>query len=1623
MLRHQILNHRVVTGLTFALVLLLPVFAATAHAAGRTIYEGGFDIGDLNWSEAGDGTVVPVLDGTRNLDDTDIPQLLGRSLTLLVPVDASVGDIEIVPLATRSIDAPAPLRVVGRTFSSEGIAAAQSLHGDPAEGLYPAAWGRYGGTHVTRGFRTVSLTVYPIRATRSGQDDWRSLEFLERFEVRLLPSMTPFDPETVAVRLRKVPGERARLERALAAVVDNPEALAGYQREDGVTVAQPAQGFDPSKTPTLSGSDVSYLIITSDALASAFQPLADFRSAQGLPAVVKTIDWIEENYRHGVDMQETIRMFIREAYQRWGVEYVLLGGDTDIVPARFIVSDFYPPGGTTDIPADLYFACLDGNWNADGDMVFGEPNQSALNPGDDCDMSSDVSFGRAPVSDAAAATVFVNKVIAQESAPSGSGYGNRFMFAAEVLFRNEGGDITLDGADYAEGLIDSVIVPCTGMEYVRLYESWNELDEFSQPLYPGAVNETRQAVLDSMNTGHYGIVNQIGHGFFFDMSVGDLNITGGDADGLTNDNKFLMYALNCASAAFDYACLMERFVQNPNGGSFASIGASRAAFPSTANDFQVEFFDQLMCEGEGRLGDLMTLSRLPWLDFAATNSFTRWTYMNYTLLGDPAQKVWTADPAAIDITAPASLVTGQTTVDVTIASGVTPVMGAQVTLARADGVYVRDVTDALGEVSLPVVLTEGGDLTLTVSGHDIEQAALTVPVTNPGAYIALESMTVIDDGTQGSSGNGNGVVDAGETVALLARFEDTGAGGATGLTATLTTTTPGLILSVDQVPVPNIPGGGAADASAPFVVVTHELMWDGMIMSFDIEVDDGGTSWFSEWDSQLLAPEPEPIALSWFDTFYGDGDGVVEDGERLSLVVRLKNFGAGGADVITGHLRSNSMNVTLYDSLVTYSDLDLMDESNGDALFSMAINDTSQVYDARFDFVDDMGRTFTHSFQISDPDVPQGVDSGLTLGADVIELVWDPLEAEDARGYHVYRSDTEGGPYERANIDLLEGISYFRDDGLDLLTRYFYRVAAVNTSLIEGALSDPFAKSTAPPETGDFPLPFGRETDSHCAVGDVTGDGRLEVVLTADEVYVWTADGGELFDGDSDAQTRGPITDLDGRLTAMAVTLADLDGEPGDEIICSDRDQKLIYVYKSDGTLLPGWPQPTGDLWVWAPAAVGDIDGDGEPEIVCNNLSRITLAWNADGTEVRDGDANPSTNGPLIDRTAELSWAGWNRSGPALFDLDHDGAKDIIFGTRYGWETMNSLRAYRWDGTQIDGFPVETALGGDIMVSPTVADLDDDGDWEIIFVSEDDQLHVVHEDGSYYSGFPIYFRAQSNAGDNTCPSPAVGDFDEDGELEIVAVEVFNSLRSDVHVIDTDIGGGTSGQTMSGWPISVPGNSNSNPVVGDINGDGSLDILYGIGGGNTESPNNLYAFQFDGTDVEGFPLTLGGPIKPSPVICDLDEDRDVDIVYGGWDLQIHVWDMPYTFDGTKAPWLTFRGSNLRDGVFRVLSTTEVPDIARPVQLSLLPNHPNPFNPSTEVKLYVPGDGGQVDLRIDVYDVAGRRVSTLVQGYVTPGWHAVTWEGRDDSGQPQASGIYFLRARTGDTQATVKMSLVK
>jgi hypothetical protein len=101
--------------------------------------------------------------------------------------------------------------------------------------------------------------------------------------------------------------------------------------------------------------------------------------------------------------------------------------------------------------------------------------------------------------------------------------------------------------------------------------------------------------------------------------------------------------------------------------------------------------------------------------------------------------------------------------------------------------------------------------------------------------------------------------------------------------------------------------------------------------------------------------------------------------------------------------------------------------------------------------------------------------------------------------------------------------------------------------------------------------------------------------------------------------------------------------------------------------------------------------------------------------------------------------------------------------------------------------------------------------------------------------------------------------------------------------------------------------------------------------------------------------------------------------------------------------------------------EAPGAVAPTALRLEQNQPNPFNPRTTIRFAVPVRSGAVSL--DIYDAAGRRVRRLVQGRMTPGMHALTWDGKDDAGRDVASGVYAYRLETAEQSLTRRMLLLK
>ena len=117
---------------------------------------------------------------------------------------------------------------------------------------------------------------------------------------------------------------------------------------------------------------------------------------------------------------------------------------------------------------------------------------------------------------------------------------------------------------------------------------------------------------------------------------------------------------------------------------------------------------------------------------------------------------------------------------------------------------------------------------------------------------------------------------------------------------------------------------------------------------------------------------------------------------------------------------------------------------------------------------------------------------------------------------------------------------------------------------------------------------------------------------------------------------------------------------------------------------------------------------------------------------------------------------------------------------------------------------------------------------------------------------------------------------------------------------------------------------------------------------------------------------------------------------------------------------FSFSAFQRGFLSIGSVGIDPDDRIPGEFSLCQNYPNPFNASATIE-YSLHYGGPV--RLEVFDLLGRRVATLIDGVSSPGAYAIQWQGRDDGGNGVPSGVYFYRLSAGGFVETKRMLLLK
>lgn len=538
-----------------------------------------------------------------------LPLLPFRTVRLLLSEGMDVDSVSALPAAAPvviGLGAPVGVgRWPVRSPSGPASQPAPSEHAEAGEPTvqdagFPSTRAELVSVQVLGGYRVAIVRVFPL-LPGPGADE---LTFVDELGLEL--RLRPADPRIASVASPRA--QRAALDRLLP-MLDNPPGPETKRAPRGAQLAGDA-------------GRPGYLLITKDALVSAFGPLLAQKRAAGLTASVATIEQIKSSVS-GRDDPERIRNYIRSAYTNDGVQYVLLGGDLATVPCRYAYVNVNEPEASSLIPADLYYACLDGSWNSDGDKRWGEPTDGE--GAWDVDLLAEVYVGRAPVDTLAEADQFVRKSLAYETEPHP--HLDRILLTAEYLGYYTP-SVHAQGGDMFDPLVP--ILAGYGLE-------WLDDRPNTAPQWTGA-----NALAALSASPHFALYN--GHGEVDSV----MRFTSTDVASLTNNHPFFLYSVGCNAGQFDNDpfspdAIGEEFVKQGPHGAFAAILNSRLGWfdPEQewlySGEFQIQFFTGLVQQDRSRLGLANQLAKEDLLGKVESSGIMpyRWCYYEIMLFGDP----------------------------------------------------------------------------------------------------------------------------------------------------------------------------------------------------------------------------------------------------------------------------------------------------------------------------------------------------------------------------------------------------------------------------------------------------------------------------------------------------------------------------------------------------------------------------------------------------------------------------------------------------------------------------------------------------------------------------------------------------------------------------------------------------------------------------------------------------------------------------------------------------------------------------------------------------------------------------------------------------------------------------
>lgn len=1105
--------------------------------------------------------------------------------------------------------------------------------------------------------------------------------------------------------------------------------------------------------------------------------------------------------------------------------------------------------------------------------------------GDGIDLYPDVSVGRAPVDGLAEARAFVNKIIDYETeSPLASYITKMLLMGGSYNTGTFDGDMAKDCERLQKPHPSGSNIPTN---YTK-YELYGPVDDPTYP-YPDPRNRwfgnaelTHDNARDAMNAGYHFIAHMDHsqeHNIGTGARTGGGNFNKLDAILLANGaRQSILWSYGCLPNAFERDCFSKHFVVNPVGGGVAFIGNSIDGGLSQYDQARL-FFSSFFREGIFRCGP--AFDRTQGFGIGTYNPFLYSYAMN--LMGDPEMPVWTGDPAVLQVILPASLPMGPSAVTVTVLDSATqaPLDSAWVCLRKGIEAYAVGYTDAQGQITFDYTPESPGEVSVTVTTHNYVPYQGTITIGTAAKYVCYESSAMDDDDLGGTQGNGDGILNPGETADMLLTLRNNGTSSVSKMIVSLSTVSPyvspGTLSTSRRAGI--APGGtGVCDRPCRFAIAAG--CPDQHRAVFHMTVTAGGLSWADSFAVTLRADSLVQTGHGLVE-LSGNGNGVVEPDETIRISnLEVTDFGSGGAGGVTAQLTTSDPYVTIIDgtSLLGNIAADGKATDPDGFVFSTAPG-SSGPYEFTMTLRDRFGREWSRDgFELE----PLSAPTNLAAAAvpEGVELRWKDMNSAGAVGYHVYRAGATGGPYTRLDDHAVLQASVYVDRTADPNNTYYYVVTALDASYNESVPSNEASLLSPMPLKTGWPQAAGVRGDLNwnaALPGDLDGDGDKEVVLAANDgwIHAWHHDG---------TPVSGWPKDLDGAPVSLALADVDKCGLPEMVVGIGGASEFRVIIYKGDGSTLcdhvlyTGTGTASGSL-----ITAGDIDRDGNLDLIvcCKSPCRV-YALSLNGTSLVQ---------KWMNSTQQPSGPSGSPSGAAVCDLDGDGGLEVAVGTA---SAEGLVYVWKSDGTAVPGWPVALMPGATyavLLCQPVAGDLDGDGKDEIIAQTADEKLaspvnimYILDETG---------ISSTRNVAGRVWGSPALADIDGDGGLEITACLM--------------AGNGLAAWHHDGSPFwqANAGATHSSPALGDADGNGAQEIFTG------SDAQRVMGYGPSGAPLAGFPIPTPECTYSGPFACDLDGNGRLDLGMDMFDGKVYVWEFPGT-GGTVSEWPMFHHDAMSSG---------------------------------------------------------------------------------------------------------------